>query len=292
MLCSSPFMQGMSEFGCNQCMPCRMNRRRLWTGRLMLEAQRHEHSCFLTLTYDKLHLPEGGNLVKRDIQLFLKRIRFVGCKVRYYVVGEYGDRTLRPHYHMALFGFHDPLMELDHKRVVVKGILKDEWIHGNVHFGTLTPDSAGYIVSYVVKRMTKSDDVRLDGRSPEFATMSLRPGIGATRVDEFAEPIMKGVDSVTGECYGLPDGDVPGVFRCDGRIYSLGRYLRRRLRLAVGLPEAEPLICGELRNYKRYVDLSAAGKRGWKVREDRRLMSDLKAKGLHERSSSKKGIGL
>lgn len=292
MLCSRPFTQGLEEFGCGQCMPCRLNRRRLWTARLMLEAQKHEHSCFLTLTYDDDHLPVGGTLVKRDVQLFLKRIRRAGFNVRYYVVGEYGDRSKRPHYHMALFGFYDVLTVLDRRSIVVSGVLKDSWPHGHVHFGTLTPDSAGYIVSYVVKRMTNVTDVRLRGLLPEFATMSLRPGIGATRVDDFAGPIVRGVDTVTGEFYALPDGDIPGTFRYDGSTYPLGRYLRRRLRLAVGMRVEEPIICGQLRNYKRFVDLSAAGKNGYKVREARRLQSDWNAKGRIERFSSKKGIGL
>lgn len=293
MLCSRPFMNGMSEFGCGQCMPCRMNRRRLWTARLMLEAQRHEHSCFLTLTYDSVHLPAGGTLVLRDVQLFLKLLRkWYGKPLRYYVVGEYGDRTMRPHYHMALFGFHDIDMVLDRHSVVVKGLLKDHWLHGNIHFGTLTPDSAGYIVSYVVKRMTKADDPRLGGRFPEFCRMSLKPGIGAARADDMAVAIRDGVDTVTGEFYGFVDGDVPSQFIFDGKRYPLGRYLRQRLRKSFGVAVTEPVFVGELRNYRRYVDLSSAGKRGWKVREDRRMQSAADAHGKYERSLSKKGIGL
>lgn len=296
MLCARPFMQGMTEFGCGQCMPCRMNRRRLWTARLMLEAQRHEHSAFITLTYDKDHLPEGATLVPRDVQLFLKLIRKWYGKVRYYVVGEYGERNGRPHYHMALFGFLDTEMVLDttpkSKDIVLKGLLKDYWPHGQVHFGTLTADSASYIVSYVVKRMTKCDDPRLNGRHPEFCRMSLKPGIGAERADDMSKAIRDCIDLSSGEIYGLSSGDVPAQFVCDGKRYPLGRYLRQRLRKGVGIPVTEPIICGELRSYARYVDLSGAGKRGWKVREDRRVQSELQAKGLYERSLSKKGIGL
>lgn len=47
-------------------------------------------------------------LYYRDIQLFLKRIRkFIqkeyGEKIRYYVIGEYGTKSLRPHWHLLLF---------------------------------------------------------------------------------------------------------------------------------------------------------------------------------------------
>lgn len=47
-------------------------------------------------------------LYYRDIQLFLKRIRkhiykYYGEKVRFYVIGEYGTKSLRPHWHLLLF---------------------------------------------------------------------------------------------------------------------------------------------------------------------------------------------
>ena len=47
-------------------------------------------------------------LYYRDIQLFLKRIRkyifkFYGEKIRFYIIGEYGTKSLRPHWHCLLF---------------------------------------------------------------------------------------------------------------------------------------------------------------------------------------------
>lgn len=47
-------------------------------------------------------------LYYRDIQLFLKRIRkyinkYYGEKIRFYIIGEYGTKSLRPHWHCLFF---------------------------------------------------------------------------------------------------------------------------------------------------------------------------------------------
>lgn len=53
-------------------------------------------------------------LYYRDIQLFLKRIRkhiykYYNEKVRFYIIGEYGTKSLRPHWHLLLF-FNSPAL--------------------------------------------------------------------------------------------------------------------------------------------------------------------------------------
>ena len=71
----------------------------------------HEASAFVTLTYsdDQLvrTLGDFPTLCPEHPQAFLKRLRarVAPARFRFYLVGEYGDQTHRPHYHLVLFGF-------------------------------------------------------------------------------------------------------------------------------------------------------------------------------------------
>ncbi|AZL82924.1 replication initiator protein, partial [Apis mellifera associated microvirus 50] len=222
--CRYPLKQGVMEFGCGRCMPCRINRRREWTSRMMLELQGHTVSWFVTLTYAPEFLPEGGTLVPKHAQDWLKRLRTAtGEKIRFYLVGEYGDKSWRPHYHAILFGgpsTPDPILAT--------------WHFGLGHVGFVTAESIQYVASYVEKKMTSSKDDRLNGRYPEFARMSRKPGIGALAVDNmFGKALTSkvGVDAI------IREGDVPSMVRFEGKKWPLGRYLRSRARAAAGFEE-------------------------------------------------------
>lgn len=239
MKCSNPFVKGRHAFGCGQCMPCRINKRRVWSHRIMLEASQYSDNNFVTLTYDEEHLPEDGSVSVRELQLFFKRLRISlgDKKIRYFAVGEYGDETWRPHYHVALFNY--PRCRFGQSNYGHSGRccsvcdhLRKVWSLGNVYSGLLEPDSATYIAGYTTKKLTKADDERLKGRSPEFARMSLRPGIGAGFVPEVASALLQ---------YGLEkQGDVPAALRHGPKLLPLGRYLRRKLREQVGMEAKAP----------------------------------------------------
>lgn len=248
MLCASPYMAaGLKPYPCGQCLPCRFNRRRIWTHRLMLEAALHGDNAFVTLTYSDANLPtirppaafsESGTvptLVPKHTQDFLKRFRKAASplRLRFYLVGEYGEQTQRPHYHMAAFGY--PTCSWGRSRYSRSrtsccancDLVLQAWGHGLVDLGSLETNSAQYIAGYVTKKMTSRDDPRLAGRHPEFARMSNRPGIGADYMDEVASTLMQ-FDLDTSQ------PDVPSALRHGSRILPLGRYLRRRLRTRIG----------------------------------------------------------
>lgn len=277
-MCSGPYRQGVAEYGCGQCIPCRMNRRRLWTARLMLESRLHAASWFVTLTYRRESLPANGSVSPVELQLFMRKLRKVVYpeKVRFYGVGEYGDRTWRPHYHVALFGLSDP------------NAVASAWTKGHVHVGFLTPESASYIVSYVTKRMTAKDDERLGGRGPEFARMSLRPGIGAGVARSIVDSVGK---SVGWDVYlGSSETGVPSSIRWESKLWPLGRYIRRKIREELGLQKGESVAVLEGYSVKLQEELCKEG--AFVKHEGKRKQAAERARVLNQISRSKKGIGL
>lgn len=204
----------------------------------MLESQSHEYNSFVTLTYDEKNVPEDGSVNPVHTQKWLKRLRAEIGQVRFFLVGEYGGRYKRPHYHAALFGFgHCPDKDAQLTRrgcsCPVCSTLRKTWSLGTCNSGELNAASARYIGGYIQKRMTKADDERLGGHHPEFARMSLRPGLGAYAVPSMADVLT----SSSGARTIAHLGDVPMALRSEGKLLPLGRYLRRKLREELGFDE-------------------------------------------------------
>lgn len=187
---------------CGKCLGCRRDRVRDWATRCVHEAALHAENCFVTLTYDRHHLPVGGTLVKRDFQLFMKRLRkeFSSRRVRFLAAGEYGSQGKRPHYHAILFGvdFDDKVLYREGKKgahLYKSALLSRLWGMGNVTLGTVTDKSAAYVAGYTVKKVDDGEGPppgglgryqrwsearqRVYDVAPEFLLCSLKPGIGA-----------------------------------------------------------------------------------------------------------------
>lgn len=240
MNCSKPILINGGAFGCGQCTSCRINRRRVWTHRIMLEAAQFEDNAFVTLTYDEENTPADQSVTPKELTNFIKRLRYEWPgKVRYFACGEYGDSTFRPHYHVALFNFPSCRRGVSHfskhtgKCCATCDTILKAWGKGQVIIGTLTEQSAAYVAGYVTKKMTKDDDPRLEGRRPEFARMSLRPGIGLGMMHELASTLLE---------HRLDERmiDVPLALRHGSKQWPLGRYLRRKLRTFIGRDEKAP----------------------------------------------------
>lgn len=213
------------QLPCSQCIGCRLERSRVWATRVMHEASLYDQNYFVTLTYDDEHLPRPPSLHYRHFQLFIKRLRQTLARkysvpssarnasgkqaqrvspLRFYMCGEYGETTQRPHYHACLFNL--PLKDLIVYSQSTKGTLYTSatlttaWQYGAVLIGALTFDSAAYVSRYCMKKVTGKNAadhynrVDLDtgefyDATPEFNRMSLKPGIGRPWLDKYASDV-------------------------------------------------------------------------------------------------------
>lgn len=181
---------------CGKCASCKCDYSRDWANRMILELQDHDDAMFLTLTYNDQHLPispQGfSTLCKRDIQLFLKRLRkYLGnIKIRYYLAGEYGSRTHRPHYHAIIYGigvnsFDDIVLRGTNKigcPFFSSPKLEALWGNGFVLFSSVTWRTCNYVARYVLKKQGDTEDC--EGVClPPFNVSSRKPGIGMLRAD-------------------------------------------------------------------------------------------------------------
>lgn len=140
--------------------------------------------------------PDTGELVrpsislnKRDFQLFMKRLRkrFPEQKIRFYMCGEYGSETARPHFHVILWCDLPEIGLLPYKKtelgydLMTSVDLADLWPYGTNIVAPVTWESACYVARYVMKKYTGPEGhVYTDnGLLPPFTLMSRRPGIAA-----------------------------------------------------------------------------------------------------------------
>lgn len=250
VICTHPYTGGPVPVGCGKCLPCRINKRRTLSHRLMLESYVHDSNLFVTLTYNDDFLPSNFHLDPATPRKWLKRVRraLAPRKVRAFTVGEYGtkgDRLVNPHYHVALFNarFEDiPLLE-------------DKWSDpeskkpiGTIHVGDITAASANYIAGYVTKKMTNADNHLLKmpiprvNLSPEFSRYPNNPGLGGGAMEIVADQIFK-----TRKAWmNVVENDVPHTLKHGNSELPLGSYLRQVLRDELGVPD-------EIRQHATYL---------------------------------------
>lgn len=258
------------EVPCGRCVGCKLDRSRAWTVRIMHEAQMFDSNLFLTLTYSPEAMPKSLSLEYSDFQGFMKRLRRRvrgvgpgpdgGRPVRFFVAGEYGGQSCRPHFHAILFNawFKD-------QQSLVNGTFRSSlceelWARGNVVIGTVTARSAAYVAGYCLKKVHGREarehyedvaDLRtgeLSSRRPEFVVMSRNPGIGFWWYRRFAEDLFPADHAVT-----------------DGRRYKVPRYYMEKYRLEADAAEFERVM--EARYERAAAQLSESTEERRAVRE-------------------------
>lgn len=150
---------------CGKCIACLQKKRNDWSFRLMYEQHNALNSSFVTITYDQDNLPileeqtgkiirgidfwneydEGYSyrptLLKTDVQKFIKRVRkYNPFDLKYYLVGEYGENTKRPHYHAIIYN-------------IDKDLLQEKWNKGFTRNDLVTQASIHYVTKYMISSM-------------------------------------------------------------------------------------------------------------------------------------------
>lgn len=229
------------ELPCGRCMQCRIAQAQDWATRCTHEASMHRHpdgttnGCMITLTFENagLELRElrygthPSTLCVADWQLFAKRMRqhFLRKQraeekqkgmerqplkpIKFFHVGEYGEKYKRPHYHALLFGqdFQEDATwgkDKNGNDYFLSPTLAKLWPYGNTEGRPLVQETISYVCRYVTKKlngpMRNAALERLDPDTgeiiqvaPEYATMSrggrTGEGIGATWFDRYRDDV-------------------------------------------------------------------------------------------------------
>lgn len=137
----------------------------------------------------------------------MKRLRktFSNDNIRFYAAGEYGSKTMRPHYHAIIFGLHlDDLVPFGKSAqnfqyytseslqrvwsIVPKGDLYSPELHniGFVSVANVSWETCAYVSRYVTKKLMGAESAFYDlfGIAPPFTLMSRKPGIGRQYYDD------------------------------------------------------------------------------------------------------------
>ncbi|AZL82835.1 replication initiator protein [Apis mellifera associated microvirus 58] len=163
-------LQGMTiPVPCGKCPKCTKARINSWLFRLTIHARKYPYPLFITLTYDDKHLPvhsKSGrvSLDKSDPQKWFKRLRKSldgQMDLSYFLVGEYGTKRKRPHYHVLLYGLPHNKSELIYKT----------WGLGFTMTLPVLDGGMRYVLKYMAKPRSN-----YTSKLPEFSLMSKNIG--------------------------------------------------------------------------------------------------------------------
>lgn len=233
---------------CGQCIGCRLKYAHEWAVRCMHETQYWDVCSFLTLTYDDDNLRYGlsgyPTLTRGqqgDMTKFLKRLRkrLHPCKISYKYVGEYGEQTHRPHYHALLYGYN---FESDRRHytttpqghhLFTSAFLDETWQLGNCLVGDITFESAAYVSSYNLKKLS-GDDAKIEYDHFDlvrpYSCTSL--GFGKRWVADFADQLIER-DYIIARGHKMRPPRYYDEFFKNSEDYDFRGVIRRREKLAL-----------------------------------------------------------
>ena len=182
-MCQSPIMHEGIPVWCRKCERCRRNRVNDWVGRCIAEATSATTTHSVTLTYgrdeknqtDHIH---SALLVYSDVQKYFKKLRFAGYKFKYLIVGEYGSKNRRAHWHVLMFwNGPSPKVELNNQQYLGHDAF---WEWGTTYWERFSPESVWYVCKYLQK--PQGDD-----EAESRLQMSRKPPLGHEYFMEWAQ---------------------------------------------------------------------------------------------------------
>lgn len=211
-MCLNPiYLEKLQNFvPCRKCTECKMARAKEWAVRLYSELKTTEKSCFITLTYNDENNPRI--LKKEDFQKFIKRLR-KDFKFKYFACGEYGDLTLRPHFHAILFGVNfadDKILFSKSKKgypISISNTLAKYWKLGNHTIQECSLSTMIYTSLYAQKNPKNLPD----GFTPEFNLFSKSLGMDhlVANLDTYLKTDEVWID---GKAYKIPEAVLKKCF--------------------------------------------------------------------------------
>lgn len=223
----------VSEVPCGKCAYCVTNRRSDWMFRIHHEMRDSQYpGYFITLTYSQKKVPrlkDGQLTLKfRHVQLFFKKVRKAGYYAKYVCVGEYGEGTSRPHYHVLLW---TDMSVQDIERI---------WSKGHIDVGELTMASAMYTLKYIITKGVWPKDERRQKPRAQFSR-----GVGASYL---GKNFLEGIQV---HDYHVPEfGRLNLISYIDGVKVRLPRYYRNKIVPREKMKE-EVLLCKAEREQER-----------------------------------------
>lgn len=288
---------------CQQCLGCRIDYSKHWADRIVMEQLvSPKDSCwFITLTYNDEHLINecltgerfeyvvdgephilpGATLSKEHVQLFMKRLRayykdhYNHDGIRYFLAGEYGEKSRRPHYHICIFNL--PILDLliysNNFRgdvLYISPSLEQIWGKGYVVIGELNWETAAYTARYVVKKYKGKESEEfyksVGNVLPEFTLSSRRPGIAGEYFNREVEQIYRH------DCIQLPSTNDRDGMTTVPRYFDklLERYLEDHPDCDINLDKIklERRAAAELNTYNRRILSGLFDKEYFKLKED------------------------
>lgn len=163
---------------CHECWQCRNAKVDDWVGRCIAESRTSAATNAITLTYGRdkqvksITYGEAEHeraivLTYSDVQKWLKKLRFNGFPLRYFVTGEYGSRKGRSHWHVIVFWLDKaPEHKLDEM------FAEKHWEHGHSMWTAPQYANFRYNTKYILKDMGEAE-------RQGHLSMSKKPPLGA-----------------------------------------------------------------------------------------------------------------